>query len=798
MSVSFRAERILTVNDGEMGVEPFTFSFSAGWVHESGYPDRFTGGDEHWTTSTQFGEEYPSFTLRYIGTRVALYGHKVPAGGMADVSVDGIPAGRIDYYHPVRMEKTLLWESDTPAYGEHTVTVKLVPACNPAAGVTHEASIDYAEICTAEAFPVTCVKAGIKTLIVEPGMTYPLTYTLLPAYATEIPTIYFASADESILTVDEDGCLRTVAPGQTTVTLTCADGAISDTVTVTVREPVGGDLVATAGFTNAHTRQDAYYDRLAMLDPTQNTLSVTAWQADIATAKIDLLTKGCAVSGIHAVVGPLTNAGGEEAKATVRVAPVRDSLAHDTGHLIPDVIGGAGTLDLPAEAVGSLWLRLETAADACPGIYTADVTVLSDGGGNSQLTLTLEIIGLARPANTVALELWQYPYSANRYYSGKSTEDYFGVGVEALWHTHLDAAYTAALRSQVELYAAAGGRSVTVTITEDPWNSQTPDPYPSMIKWTQKKDGTFAFDYTDLDYWVILNEACGVNGAIMSFSISDWANRVTYFDEETGTVIAEQLTPGSERWTYVWSSFLTDYMAHTTERGWFDRVYMAMDERPAELVEYVLDVVESVRDANGACFKTALAVFTFETEHLFDRITDLSLAIAMPAARLSEITAHRRAHGLVTTLYTCGAQYSALENPPCESLYTLWYCEKLGADGFLRWALDAFNEAPLISSHHRLFAAGDIYLFYPDEKNAVSPVARTSPRFEKLAEGCRDISKLRYLRGVSAETAAAVANILSDIGTSNHPDRMVTEAQCRLNDLARSVASGRGPNASAC
>ncbi len=788
-AVSAENERTayMTVNDSEIGHTPFTFSFSAGWVHEGGYPDRFEGGDEHWTTTAQFGANYPSFTFRFVGAQVSLYGHKVPAGAMADVSVDGTVVGRIDYYNAARVERTLLWESEMLAYGEHTVTVQLIPEQNPAASGTHEASVDYAVVRTSETLPVTGVAASVETLLLEPGMSYTVGYTLLPAYATETPAIHFTSSDSSVVSVNEQGHLTAIGVGKATVTLAPADGDYSDTVTVTVREPVGGDLVVLAGSTNEHVRQDGYLDRLASLKLEESTLSMTAWRSDIATAKIDLLTKGKPVSGVHAVVGTLTNAHGDMLDATVTVSPVRDSLAHDSGHLVPDVIGGGEVLDIPAGAVGALWLSVETSADALPGIYTAPVTVRDTDGHTTVLTLSVEVIGLTRPDNTVALELWQYPYSSNRYYSGKTTEEYFGEGMDGIWHTHLDPAYTDALRSQIELYAAAGGNTVTVTVNEDPWNSQTPDPYPSMVKWTRETDGSFAFDYTDFDYWVSLNESCGVTGGIMSFSIADWANRVTYYDKRTNTVKSETLTPGSARWKAVWTEFLTDYMAHTTEKGWFDRVYLSMDERPAEVVEAVLNVVESVRNAEGKCFKTSLAVFSFETEHLFDRVTDLSLAIYMDTAKLTDITAHRRELGLTTTLYTCGAQFSALENPPYEGLYGMWYCEKMGADGFLRWALDAFNDDPLRASTHRLFAAGDIYLFYPDEKNAESPEARTSPRFEKLAEGCRDISKLRYLKGLSEDNAAAVTDILQGLGNRNL-EREVEQAQEALHALARREA----------
>lgn len=144
-------------------------------------------------------------------------------------------------------------------------------------------------------------------------------------------------------------------------------------------------------------------------------------------------------------------------------------------------------------------------------------------------------------------------------------------------------------------------------------------------------------------------------------------------------------------------------------------------------------------------------------EHLFDRVTDLSLAIQLPANKLKVIAAHRRELGLMITLYACGGQYNALENAPYENLYTMWCCEKIGMDGFLRWALDAFNADSLTSSDHRLYAAGDFYLIYPDDRDAAAPQANSAVRFEKLAEGCRDITKFRYFKANFPEWAEMIS-----------------------------------------
>lgn len=778
----------IIVNDSETGTGNFQFDFHGQWVHEGGFPDRFVGGDEHWTTTNQFGSNYPGVTFRFVGERVAIYGHKVPEGGMASVSVDGEAVGTVDFYNPSRIEKVLLFESDKLTESEHTVTLQLVADKNPSAGNTHEASIDYAVVTTSSGIPATGVRVDTEKITLEAGMSYPVSYTILPEYATESPDITYSSSDESVASVDEAGVITAKGVGEAVITLAPADKSFSGTMTVKVREHVGGDLICIEGDTNVHTKPEDYYDLFERLNGKESTkLGVTAWLGDVVSAKIDMFTTGKALQNVKFTAGELVNDHGDKLDGEVSLYFIKTVLAHDTGKYVPDVLYSEGPVDLPASSVSSVWVQIKTAKDALPGDYTGEITVTADGLDTPEiLTLTVEVIGLERPEGDVPFEVWQYPYSSNRYYSGKTTAEYFGDGLDGLWNTHLDPTYEAGLRSQLELYKAAGGNSVTVTIVEDAWGSQTPDPYPSMIKWTQKKDGTFVFDYTDFDYYVELCASCGIDGPIMAFSIGDWVSRITYYSEQRDKVVYENLNPGSLRYTKIWMAFLTDLMAHTKEKGWFDRVHMAMDERGPEVVEAVLDVVESVKDENGQHFKTALAVYSFETEYLFDRITDLSLAITLDAGHVDKITAHRKSMGLTTTIYTCGPQNSALSNAPIESLYTLWYAAQRGADGFLRWALDAFNVDPLNSSYHRVYVAGDIYLIYPDLADAKEPTAHSSARFEKLAEGVRDVAKLGWVLENYPEYEKSLGNALKSIG--GDMAKTVANAQKRLNSAGREIA----------
>ena len=138
----------VTVNDSETGNGTFKFDFKGPWVHEGGYPNRFEGGDEHWITSAQFGTNYPSVTFRFVGTRVALYGHKMADSPFVRITLDGQDMGTVDLYHPTRVEKVLLYESDSLPDGDHVITLQVLADKNPSAGGTHEVSIDYAVITT--------------------------------------------------------------------------------------------------------------------------------------------------------------------------------------------------------------------------------------------------------------------------------------------------------------------------------------------------------------------------------------------------------------------------------------------------------------------------------------------------------------------------------------------------------------------------------------------------------------------------------------------------------------------------
>ena len=526
-------------------------------------------------------------------------------------------------------------------------------------------------------------------------------------------------------------------------------------------------LYAVISDVDFHTNPDTYESVLekARLHPV-DVFSDTAFRNDRVLCKLDVFSTDIPLHDVQAVISDFKTENRDViSSGCADIRFITPTFAHDAGIWIPDCIDTKEPIDMDRKTVRTLFLRMDIPESAAAGAYTAELTLSCREAAPLVFRLYVSVLPYTlpqRPDTPFRLELWMYPYSAERYYANIDTKQYFGEDVTRLPFIHLTGKADDALRSQLKLYASAGGKAITVTCVEDPWNTQTYDPYPSMIKWHHHEDDSFSFDYTDFDKWVRLNMECGVSAAIKTFSIAAWGNRVTYINDDN-SVSSEAPAPGSERWTKLWSSFLRDYMRHTEEMGWFDKTYISMDEREPEEIEAVLSLNDSIKNADGKSFKTALAVYRFDAAHLFDRIDDLSLALGMDEPLVKDIAQKRRLAGKTTTLYTCGPSCSALANEPYESEYSQLYTAKQQTDGFLRWALDSFNADPIASTAHRLFAAGDLYMIYPDHiGNGFE--AHSSHRFEKIAAGIRDVLKIRVLADEKPECRERLAALLDSLG----------------------------------
>lgn len=529
-------------------------------------------------------------------------------------------------------------------------------------------------------------------------------------------------------------------------------------------------LYGIIGDTNVHYAQGAYGD---ILNGKGSSQSLTAWKGDMALSQIALISENAIVKNVRVAASDFASGGNVISSENISASFVDETLAYtglpsgtkpsDTPSgtedkaSVPDVISGRSLSDIPRNGVKSIWVEICVPKTAKAGTYEGSIEVSADDVNSLTFAYTLEVLDITLPDASrfeFDAEFWQYPYSVAEYY-----------GVEPFSAEHI-----AILKKHMAAYRDLGAHAITCSVIDEAWGGQTYSKndirYPSMVKWTKKADGSFAYDYTQLDAWISLNRELGIGDKIVLYSIASWSGQIRFYDEAKGKTMTVVPTLGSANWTAMWKDFLQNIIRHLEDNGWFDFAYMGVDERGYN--EATLDLISSVKGSNGKPLKTAGAFNSISNSAklaLANRIDDLSVssitAKEFPQA-FEKLVADRRAAGKKTTIYTCTTHFpnSLALSMPGESYQTAMFCGAQNADGFMRWAFDAWVEDPLKDTTHWNYEAGDCFLVYPgDADNGFAP--RMSVRLSKLSEGIRDVNKLKYLASLSSELAADVQAIFA-------------------------------------
>ena len=389
---------------------------------------------------------------------------------------------------------------------------------------------------------------------------------------------------------------------------------------------------------------------------------------------------------------------------------------------IPDILDYTKKTDLEENNLRGFYIFIKS--DAKAGIYKGDISIK---GTNLILPIEVEVIDLEAYKNDFAINLWQYPFTVARYY-GISDDELFK-------EKHLDI-----LREHLRVYKSIGGNSITTTIVDDPWYQQTYDKYPSMVR-EITKDGEVTYDFTYFDTYVDLALEEGIDEQIMAFSLADW-----YENDRKDEGLVLGLKPGSKEWEEYWDSFLDIFIDHLDSKGYFDITYIAVDERSPDILEAVLKVLSKHKNKDGKTLKIASQLgYKKGYVDIYDRLDDISFGFVDINYENKDYIDKRG--DKLTTIYTCTGMYpnSFARSMPIESDWTILYANSINANGYLRWALDAWVKEPLEDTSHWWWEAGDTFLIYPAEKDAKVKKPRTSPRFEHLRYARSMVGKINYL-----------------------------------------------------
>ena len=248
------------------------------------------------------------------------------------------------------------------------------------------------------------------------------------------------------------------------------------------------------------------------------------------------------------------------------------------------------SMPMEAKSTQAIWINCQVPQTVSPGVYRGTVEVKDGDNRLSTLKMDIKVSSRVLPAPSqwaFHLDLWQSPFAVARYYQ------------VPLWsQAHIDA-----MRPVMKMLADAGQKIITASIMHKPWNGQTYDYFESMVTWTKKVDGTWAFDYDVFDKWVEMMMSVGIDKQINCYSMVPWKLSFQYFDQATNSMQYVKTAPGEKAYEEMWVAMLKSFSKHLREKGWFDICTIAMDERPMEVMQKTLQVI---RKADPE-FKVSLA-----------------------------------------------------------------------------------------------------------------------------------------------------------------------------------------------
>jgi hypothetical protein len=474
---------------------------------------------------------------------------------------------------------------------------------------------------------------------------------------------------------------------------------------------------------------------IARLRPFAEGIELHAWRGERVNAQL-VLHSDAPHEGLR--FDPSAVSSGNH-RIPVEARFVRYTLAD--GKPQGDILDPVESLPLPAGGNRPVWITLDVPHDAGPGEYRGEFTILSDRL-RVIIPLRLHVLSATLPPPqrwSFHLDLWQHPQAVARWHDVPAWSD-----------THLDL-----LEPSMKRLAAAGQKTITCAIIEEPWNGQTYDRFPTMIEWRRKTDGSWSYDYRIFDRWVsFMSERCGLSDArIHCYSMLPWSLKFRYFDERENRHVDLALQPGTPDYDAFWGRFLEDFTRHLKRKGWWDRTRIAVDERPDAQMRGALATL--AKHAPGLRVASAIDRPSDLTKDVDDISPVISHTDRFPRALLDE----RRAAGRKTTFYVCTqppVPNTFTFSPPAEAEWLPLFAAANGFDGLLRWAFHSWVENPLVSTDFTSWPSGDCFLVYPGDRSSV--------RFERLRDGIESFEKIRLLRGHAAKSHhPALASSLSEL-----------------------------------
>ncbi len=265
--------------------------------------------------------------------------------------------------------------------------------------------------------PVTGVSLDVITLKLDTGATHQLEATVTPADATNQDLIW-ASSNPDIATVDEEGVVEGVNPGQTQIIVHTVDGGHFASCVVNVTKPVIGISIAPSKVTLSPGQTTTIHASVNPADATNKSLTWHSTHIQVAT--VDASGLVTAKGDGQATITATTVDGNFQGSCLVTVASTQVTDVTLTPQEVHIILGEEFQLTAmisPDEATNKVvvWHSSDPAVVSVDqfgqvtGLAEGSVTIMAitmDGGFHDTCTVHVRVpvLGVSLNATTLAME----------------------------------------------------------------------------------------------------------------------------------------------------------------------------------------------------------------------------------------------------------------------------------------------------------------------------------------------------------------------------------------------------------
>ncbi len=411
----------------------------------------------------------------------------------------------------------------------------------------------------------------------------------------------------------------------------------------------------------------------------------------------------------------------------------------ENGQLTPDPLFEEKCWEVPANQSQGLWLTIKLPKKITTDIYTGALRVYVNEKLAARFKINIDVIDIIMPDPVdykFYLNIWQDPEPISRFYN---TEPFS----EKYWKI---------TEKYVESLVSHGQKSILCTIMYAPWGGVRGFPLPSMVEWKfpgiwkSGEGDKFTFDYSAFDRYVEICMSKGIKESIHCYSVVQGPGNnkkcpIVYRNTVTGEVKTQNTIIGDDRYKEAWKFMLRDLVSHLRKKGWLEKTYIGMDEKPHEDMEKIWPLLKTCAPELKIALAGQGGGFTDNADELaifIEKLYDLD----DPEYHYPDIEA-RKASGKITLNYTCCAPWwpnTFLFSPPSESREIAWISESKGLDGYLRWAYNSWPD-DVWNQPRYVWPSGDMFFVWPGKDGPIESI-----RWEMLREGIEDYEAIQTLK----------------------------------------------------